>query len=273
MPRAPRNATAVTDYPGGPDNVPRAVASALRRRGIIPSKGKKKDVSDPYKLKKGDLPDDIGGLKTAMEVHIRILWNVLSQTAIPLLPDPNVLANFALRYTDAEALRKLLNDSTTAARNRATDRMVLTAVQQVRQRCVSERSSIISTISRVPDNALHIIFTAVHSAGLTVWRPDVLGGTPTSPYNGSLEAIALWSFQQAAAVFAYSHLMPNLKYLEDFALLRRIYLNFVFSYLRKKIVKEKRVPGTAEKEAQDNKVYKLRSDLTDRRYTYLKEHG
>lgn len=64
-------------------------------------------------------------------------------------------------------------------------------------------------MSHVPENALRMIFATVYSFGLPAWRPDLVGGTATSLYNGALEMIVIWTFEQAAATFAYQHFSPH----------------------------------------------------------------
>ena len=65
-------------------------------------------------------------------------------------------------------------------------------------------------MSHILENILQMIFATVHSFSLPAWRPDLVGGTATSLYNEALEMIAIWTFEQAAATFAYQHFSPNL---------------------------------------------------------------
>ena len=86
----------------------------------------------------------------------------------------------------------------------------LQSLRELQTRCSTDpTSNIILAITRVPENSLHLIFSTIHSFGLPSWHPDLLGGTSTSIYNGALENIALWTFEQAASSFAYAHLSPT----------------------------------------------------------------
>jgi hypothetical protein len=142
------------------------------------------------------------------------------------------------------------------------DHATLQSIRELRARCAKDPSSnIVLAISRVPENALRLIFSTVHSCGLPSWRPDLIGGTPTSLYNGALEAIALWTFEQAATTFAYAHLSPNMTYLQDTSLIQKLYKNFLWSYLKRLALKEQKEPGSVARAVQENKAYKSRTEV------------
>ncbi|KAF8228323.1 hypothetical protein L208DRAFT_1216142, partial [Tricholoma matsutake] len=84
----------------------------------------------------------------------------------------------------------------------------------------------------------------VHSFGLPAWCPDILGGTHTLLYNGALESIAIWTFEQAATTFAYQHLAPNLACLQNRPVLKKLYHNFMWGYMKKLAAKEAKEKGS-----------------------------
>ena len=105
-------------------------------------------------------------------------------------------------------------------------------------------SNIALNIAHIPEHDLQLIFSKVHSFGLPAWRPDLLGGTHTSLYNGALESITIWTFEQAATTFAYQHLAPNLAYLQNRPVLEKLYRNFMLGYMKKLAVKEAKEKGS-----------------------------
>ena len=156
-------------------------------------------------------------LQVALETHIQILLGCLTNDSVPEAPDADALKSFELRFTDAREVDHILKGRSTFQNvNDAT----LKSLRDIRARCGKCRSNIALAISRVPENSLRLIFATVHSFGLPDWRPDLLGGTPTSIYNGALESIALWTFEQAAVSFAYAHLAPNMSYITDTPLIQ-----------------------------------------------------
>ena len=195
---------------------------------------------------------------------------------------------FKQRFTNANDVHNLLNNCTDFNGRHAT----LQSIRQLRALCAKDPSSnIILAVSRVLENALRVIFAMVHSFGLPSWHPNLLDGTPTSLYNGALEVIALWTFEQAATAFAYAHLSPNMCYLQDTTLVQKLYKNFLWSYLKGLALKEHKEPGSVVRGVQENKAYKsqievhnsksivlrlltyLSQQLTRRRYQWFKDNG
>jgi hypothetical protein len=164
---------------------------------------------------------------------------------------------FEQRFTNSREVHQLLSGHTNPQSSRAT----LQSIKELRAHCARGSSNITFAISRVPENSLRLIFATVHSFGLPSWRPDLLGGTPTSLYNGALETIALWTFEQAATSFAYVHLAPNMRYLQDTTLIQKLYKNFLWSYLKGLALKEQRESGSVNRAVQENKAYKLRAEV------------
>jgi len=195
----------------------------------------------------------------ALETHIRILLGALTNASIPEAPDPHVIRTFEQRFTDAREVDRLLKGSTTFQNG---DRSALQSIRNLRVQIAMEPASNIAiAVSRVEERSLRLIFSTVHSFGLPEWRPDLIGGTPTSLYNGALESIALWTFEQAATSFAYTHLSPNLRYIQDTALIQKLYRNFVWSYLRGLVLREQKEQGSVSRALQENKAYKSRSEV------------
>lgn len=122
------------------------------------------------------------------------------------------------------------------------------------------RSQTMNDIARIPDHAIRLIFATIHSFGMTSWRPDLLGDHSSS-YNAALEAIAIWTFEQAVATFAYAHMRVNPEHAQNTQLIQSLYRNFVWSYMKNRIVKDLRSPGIVAQADLDNKAYKRRSEV------------
>jgi hypothetical protein len=205
-------------------------------------------------------------LQVALETHIRILLGCLTNASVPEAPDTHVMKSFELRFADAHEVDRLLKGRSTF--QNAND-AALKSLRDLRARCGECRSNIALAISRVPENSLRLIFATVHSFGLPDWRPDLLGGTPTSIYNGALESIALWTFEQAAVSFAYAHLAPNMRYITDTPLIQKLYKSFVWSYMKNLALKEQREPGSVKRALEENKAYKLRAEVCKIELIYI----
>lgn len=150
------------------------------------------------------------------------------------------------------------------ARNYVTvEAQVTKSLEELRVGCANQHGSSTSQIiSRVPENILRLIFSAVHDIGLSAWRPDLLTGTPTSLYHGALEAVAIWTFEQALTSFGYNTLAPNLAYIRNTVFVKKLYINFVWSYLKGLVVKEHKEPGSVSQAVDGNKAYKSRTEVS-----------
>jgi len=191
----------------------------------------------------------------------------MTNTSVPETPDIHVIQTFEQRFTDAREVDRLLKGRSTFqnAKNE-----VLASLRDLRARCAREPSSNIAlAVTRVPENSLRLIFATVRSFGLPDWRPDLLGGTPTSLYNGALENIALWTFEQAATSFAYAHLSPNMCYIHDTSLIQKLYKNFLWSYMKGLALKEQKESGSVSRGLQENKAYKARIEVCEIKVIYI----
>jgi hypothetical protein len=127
---------------------------------------------------------------------------------------------------------------------------------------ISDAAGIIaSNIKRIPESHLLVMFRTVACHGLQKWAPDVLSNDPESMYNLLHEYIALKTFEQVAGAFGYAHMGANLSCTTDFALMRKLYRSFVFSYMYGIAKSEAKNPGSVAKGKQMTGVWKRRSTV------------
>ena len=100
------------------------------------------------------------------------------------------------------------------------------------------------------------MFRTVSFFGLARWAPDVLSQDPNSMYNLLHEHIALVTFEQVAAGFGYSHLGIDLSLTHNFVLMRKLYCNFVYSYMLGIAKLENKTPGSVTKSKTMTNVWK-----------------
>ena len=203
----------------------------------------------------------------ALEIHIQILLGTLTNALIPEAPDGHAIHTFEQWFTDACEVDCLLKGSTTFQNG---DRSALQSISNLRAlTAMDPTSNITIVVSHIEECSLCLIFSTVYSFGLPEWRPDLLGGTPTSLYNGALKSIALWTFEQAATLYAYMHLLPNLCYIQDTAFMQKLYRNFLWSYLRGLALKEQKEWGSVSQALQENKAYKSWSEVMQSKVIYI----
>lgn len=116
-------------------------------------------------------------------------------------------------------------------------------------------------IGRISEGHLLLMFRTVAYFGLHRWAPDVLSSDPESMYNLLHEYIALRTFEQVSSGYGYSHVGINMSFVSDFALLRKLYRSFVYSYLFNIAKSEAKNPGSVAKGKEMANVFKRRSDV------------
>lgn len=118
-------------------------------------------------------------------------------------------------------------------------------------------STIGKNILRMKDFHLQMIFSAVLSAGLTNWNPDVLG-SPDSLYNQAHEIVAIQSFQVVATAYGYTHMGIDLSRLQNIILIQELYKSFVYSHMANLTRMDLKNPGSVSRGNAATNAYRRR---------------
>ena len=194
-----------------------------------------------------------------LEVHLHALWQLPHQNATPPKVTEVERSRYDNRFTNVKAVRTSVHASLDAnARDidGARDR-----VHQFLESLPHDGSSTANHIRHIPENHLIAMFRSVAHLGLARWAPDILGSEPDSMYNILHEQIALFTFEQVAASFGYSHLGINLQLVQNDALICKLYRNFVFSHMAKIAKLEAKTLGSIVKGNEMTNVWKHRQDV------------
>lgn len=192
-----------------------------------------------------------------MNTHIQTMWHIFSATDVPAQPSAHNLNTFNRRFATAdewEAFAKtIVYDHANALTRITAMRTALTTSRHT--------GSIVSNILTLDKGALHIIFSAVASAGFPEWRPDVIGQAPDSLYNIAHEHIALQTFQSVLINHGYAGLNVDLTRARDTPFLRKLYRNYVYSAVHKKVLSEAREAGSVAARGKRTTDYKRRQSV------------
>ncbi|KAF4565421.1 hypothetical protein EYR36_001992 [Pleurotus pulmonarius] len=194
--------------------------------------------------------------------------NTLTNDSVPEAPQDNIVKAFNDRFKSAEQVANHLN----AGQLHGVNRTVSATITKLRETAKNEQSLTAKAVLRIEEHHLRVIFAALFSFGITSWRPD-FRSTPSSFYNVSLESIALWTFEKAITSTAYAFMEVDTSFLVDSQLLHKLYLNFVWSYMRRIFRNEDKEKGSVARAVQDGTAYKRRKTLTQKRQRWLREEG
>ncbi|KAF4590492.1 hypothetical protein EYR38_009793 [Pleurotus pulmonarius] len=218
--------------------------SSKRKRGPMPEKPKKR--KDQYHLRREEVPKDTAKLQEAMNIHCHTLMGTIGAQSIPRPPSAEEMKVFETRFSDAEKINQILQEEHTSPES---IRRAEATIREIRKKLATEPRT-----SR------------------TSWVPDFYG-TPTSLYNGALETITLWTFEQAAVSFAYAHLGIHMNHLGNTQLLKNFYQSFIWSRMKDLVIREAKKPGSVMESIEMNKVYKRRLELAERCTEHLRDDG
>ncbi|KAF8893186.1 hypothetical protein CPB84DRAFT_1848664 [Gymnopilus junonius] len=233
---------------------------------LPPKVRKKKQVIKPatqvYRLLSQDVPNDVGGLKTAMSLHLRFLWGLLDAKEVPKDPPARTVNAFSLRFSMEAELFTSQTGPQLIPRHLIRIGMAFSTVQ----------GPIANQARLVEEHILTYIQACLSRFGLDHWCPDLRQSAYTL-YNSACRIIALDTFKQALISHAYMHLSPNTRYATDMTLLIRLYDHFVFHYMLHHYQKEGRKPGSVVQDLQAMPHYRRRIRLAAARLKFLEENN
>ena len=178
----------------------------------------------------------------ALELHLRILWLLSHQAAIP----PVQVKSSVTASLDQNS--GLIHDS-------------CTLIEEFLKSSPDGRV-ISHNIKHMSQSNLLLMFRTVAILGLEQWAPDILSCDPDSMYNLLHEHIALITFEQVSSTFSYSHMGLDLSLLHDFPLMRKLYQSFIFNYMYNITKVEAKKPGSIAKGKLMSNVWKCRDEVS-----------
>jgi hypothetical protein len=195
----------------------------------------------------------------ALQLHIRALWCLPHQNAIPPVISDDDRAAYAGRFVNEAQVKSSVQDS--LHRNSTYINAAETRLNNL-YNSLSDNSIISNNIRRISKPQLLFVFRTVACSGLPCWAPDVQSMDPDSIYNLLHEYIAVNTFQQVAISHGYDHMGINRELINDFPMLRKFYRSFVYSYISKIAKMEAKSPGAVEKSHERENIVKRRSDVS-----------
>jgi len=190
----------------------------------------------------------------ALHIHCQALWQLPSQNSVPLKVTLVDRAHYNAHYSSESAIKSSVHASLNA---NATDiNEAHSRVQQLLDSLVDLNGTTENHIQCIDENFLCLVFRTISFFGLAHWTPDVLSQDPNSMYNLLHEHIALVTLEQVAAGFGYSHLGIYLSLICNFVLMKKLYHNFIYSYMHGIAKSENKTPGSIMKVKTMTNVWK-----------------
>ncbi|KAH9451449.1 hypothetical protein Pst134EA_025403 [Puccinia striiformis f. sp. tritici] len=220
---------------------------------------------NPNRMMMEDVPESFLKTRDCIYTHIRILWDMMEEKAIPKIPDMNTLKEFQQRFANA--------DQIAAAAENSASPVLITEGEVTTLRDLKMGQIIVSKkIIHVEDFFFKYTKAVLARLGIRKWAPD-LEDSPDSLYNEACRVAAIKSFRQIAVNGAYKFANCNLQFLNDFDLLIRAYNHYVFFLSKNKYTKEKKNPGSLGQELDRKAISHARGRLRKARVSFAKNHN
>ncbi|KAI7964258.1 hypothetical protein MJO29_004685 [Puccinia striiformis f. sp. tritici] len=210
-------------------------------------------------------PSPISQPLDALYVHIKLIWNLLEQKAIPSPPHPITILEFTSRFSNADEIERTANDTSGAAlipvKEVVTFKDIKCGRKKVGKGLVNLEEFFVSYTQAI-----------LARLGIRVWAPD-LEDLPDSLYNEACRQAALKSFRQASVGGAYAYMNVNLKYATDLTLLIPAYNHYVHYLQATRYNREKNQTGKFRMDEERKVISKARERLQDSRLKFALSQG
>ena len=190
--------------------------------------------------------------QNALNLHIRILWGLIDAKSIPQDPPERTLRLFNNQLSGIGS-ESALEEIAVNGQPLIDPSLVLIGDSA----WSTSRARFSSQMKFVEEHSLQYMQSCLAKFGLSRWSPD-LRQSPYSLYNAACRIVALDTFKQTLVAQTYAHLKPNIKYVNDMNLLKKLYDHIVHFYLDARYRKNARKPGSVEASDEASPLYKAR---------------
>ncbi|MBW0462826.1 hypothetical protein O181_002541 [Austropuccinia psidii MF-1] len=149
---------------------------------------------NPLQMQTSDFQPDFRGVKEALFVHIKVLWGVVEQNAVPTAPEEETLVQFYRKFSSEDDIANVVRDS--SAPNLVDEDAIITLAREKIQKRRLGRG--IANLSKSYDA---FIRGALERLGITIWCPN-LSHNQDDLYNVACRIVAVTTFQQISVAGA-----------------------------------------------------------------------
>ena len=192
-----------------------------------------------------------------MNLHVRILWGLIDAKEIPQDPPEHTLKLFNNRISGLELSEAALQDIAVNGHLLINPSLVQIGNSA---RSTTTRARFSTQMKFVEEHSLQYMQSCLAKFGLSRWSPD-LRQSPYSLYNAACRIVALDTFKQTLVAQTYAHLKPNIKYVNDMDLLKKLYDHIVHFYHDARYRKNARKPGSVTASDEASPLYNARKQV------------
>ncbi|MBW0577959.1 hypothetical protein O181_117674, partial [Austropuccinia psidii MF-1] len=191
--------------------------------------------------------------------HIKILWGLIYERSVPILPDYSMLKEFNCRFL---FLSKIV------AHSENTTLPPLVPIKEILtlKGFKPGKKKFGTCIVKMSEFSIKYIISCLAKLGIRRWAPD-LNNLCDTLYNKACRVSVIQKFCQVSISGAYEFLNVNLTYLEDVPLLTKVYNHYVHYYMAQRY-KEAKESGRYAKDEDRRAVLRPRPRLNSLQYQF-----
>ncbi|MBW0471069.1 hypothetical protein O181_010784 [Austropuccinia psidii MF-1] len=214
----------------------------------------------PNQVLNSEIPEAFQRTKKAFYEHIKILWGLIYQHSIPILPDYSMLKEF-------NCCSSFLSDIEAQSENPNTQPLVPLDQIITLQGTKPGKKKIGNAIVHMSDFAPKYIISLLARLGIRRWAPDLNNASDTL-YNEACRISAIQIFRQIAISGEYKYMNVNFSLLENIQLLTKVYNHYIHWYMTQRYKKEAKESGKHLKDEGPKAVLQYRLRLKTLRYKF-----
>ncbi|PLW23732.1 hypothetical protein PCASD_12610 [Puccinia coronata f. sp. avenae] len=264
--KTPKKATPVKSNPhiwSSPNTLitPRGQSSAPTTPASGPSSSKK----NPHQMIMKNQPADFERTKEAFYIHIKLLWGLVTQHAVPTSPDPTFFTKFHQRFSRTKEITQTLQTSGSPP---LISESQIQTLRDAKCGCVKIGKGIL----HISEFFLEYMWATMAKIGFCQWAPD-LDSQPDSLYNEACHMSAILTFRKAVVIKVYLYMSINKAYAKDIPLLQDTYNHYVHYYLAQIYAKEKKEVGKHLKDKEKKVIQGARQRLAKAQKKFGQDNG
>ncbi|MBW0526538.1 hypothetical protein O181_066253 [Austropuccinia psidii MF-1] len=176
-------------------------------------------------------------VKDVFYLHIKVLWDLKEQDAIPEPPTQEELVNFYRKFSDSQQIETTFQNSGGGLELESEDDL------QKYAKAPLEPVTLGRGMKNLSQSYIDYVGGILTRIGFTHWHPNLTRNCDDL-YNVSCRITAIVSFQKLVVGGAYNEYSMNFTYIKKAGLLQKAYDHFFHYWIKAWWDKERRVQGS-----------------------------
>ncbi|MBW0564309.1 hypothetical protein O181_104024 [Austropuccinia psidii MF-1] len=217
----------------------------------------KRTMKSPLQMITKDYPAEFENIKEALQTHVKLLWGLIAQHAVPLSPDPTELKEFYQQFSNTDHIEVAISHEGPPLVPVDTIKTLHEAHQK--------HTKIGKHVLNLSDFSIKYVRIYLSQLGICTWAPNLLEPAD-SLYNEACCISALKTFRQLSVGGTYQFMNINLRYVNDFDLLAKAYDCYIHFYMEGIFCKEQKQTGKHRFDNQKKALQESSMRLRNERY-------